>query len=201
MKKETHLQRKALRLKNLFLTACLLLAAIPVFSQTKTVTGTVTDTSGEALIGASVLVQGTTNGVITDIDGKYTLKQVPENGTLFFSYIGTLSQSVKVDGRSTINVTLKEDLKQLEEVVVIGYGSAKSKDLTAPIDVVKEKAFVNVPTSSPMAALQGKIPGVNIINSGTPGDGPKVTIRGMGSFGDTSPLYVVDGMFYDNINF
>lgn len=201
MKKETHLQRKALRLKNLFLTACLLLAAIPVFSQTKTVTGTVTDTSGEALIGASVLVQGTTNGVITDIDGKYTLKQVPENGTLFFSYIGTLSQSVKVDGRSTINVILKEDLKQLEEVVVIGYGSAKSKDLTAPIDVVKEKAFVNVPTSSPMAALQGKIPGVNIINSGTPGDGPKVTIRGMGSFGDTSPLYVVDGMFYDNINF
>ncbi|WP_418893170.1 SusC/RagA family TonB-linked outer membrane protein [Limibacterium fermenti] len=167
-----------------------------------TVKGVVTESaSGQPAIGVSVLVKGSSNGTVTDIDGNYTLTNVPDNATLVFSYIGMLTQEVNVGGRSTVNVTLAEDVQALEEVVVIGYGSAKSKDLTAPIDVIKEKDFVNVPTSSPMAALQGKVPGVNIINSGTPGDGPKVTIRGMGSFGDTSPLYVVDGMFYDNINF
>lgn len=202
MKKELcFLFEKALRAKNLFLTACLLLATVPMFSQTGTLTGSVTDTSGSPLIGVSIVVQGTSNGVITDIDGKYSLTNVPQDATISYSYIGMLSQNIKVNGRSVINITLKEDSKQLEEVIVIGYGSAKSKDLTAPIDVVKEKELINVPTSSPMAALQGKVPGVNILNSGTPGEGPKVTIRGMGSFGDTSPLYVVDGMFYDNIDF
>ena len=167
-----------------------------------TVSGTVLEKStGDPAIGVSVLVKGTTNGIVTDIDGKYTLRNVASNATLVFTYIGMTTVEENVNGRTAINVTLSEDVKALEEVVVIGYGSAKSKDLTAPIDVVKEKDIINVPTSSPMAALQGKVAGVNIINSGTPGDGPKVTIRGMGSFGDTSPLYVVDGMFYDNINF
>ena len=87
MKSKTHLLKKALWLKNLFLTACLILVAMPVLSQTRTVTGTVTDTSGDALIGVSILVQGTSNGVVTDLDGKYTLTNVPENGTLTFSYI------------------------------------------------------------------------------------------------------------------
>ncbi len=144
---------------------------------------------------------GSTNGAITDVDGKYSLAGVPADAILIYSYIGMLSQNVEVNGRTVINISLNPDTRLLEEVVVIGYGSAKSKDLTAPIQVIKEEEFVNVPTSSPMAALQGKVPGVNIINSGTPGAGPKVTIRGMGSFGDTSPLFVVDGMFYDNINF
>ena len=105
MKSKTHLQKKALWLKNLFLTACLILVAMPVLSQTRTVTGTVTDTSGDALIGVSILVQGTSNGVVTDLDGKYTLTNVPENGTLTFSYIGMLPQDIKVNGRSAINVT------------------------------------------------------------------------------------------------
>lgn len=199
-RKTTSSLPSALRLKRFLWMACLLLAAVPVFSQDKTVSGTVIDDLGEPLIGVSVQVKGTTNGVITDIDGRYSL-QVSDDVTLVFSYIGMQTQEIPVAGKSIVNVTLHEDAQQLEEVVVIGYGSAKSKDLTAPIDVVKEEEFVNVPTSSPMAALQGKVAGVNIVNSGTPGDGPKVTIRGMGSFGDTSPLYVVDGMFYDNINF
>ena len=108
--------------------ACLLLVMTPMFSQTKIVNGTVTDLSGEPLIGVSILVRGTNNGVITDLDGKYTLKDVPENGILIFSYIGMLSQDVKVNGRTVINVMLKEDSQQLEEVVVIGYGAAKAKD-------------------------------------------------------------------------
>ena len=124
-----------------------LLAAMPVFSQTKTVTGIVTDVLGDPLIGVSILVQGTSNGVVTDIDGKYTLKDVPENGTLTLSYIGMLSQNVKVNGRSVINVTLKEDSQQLDEIVVIGYGAAKAKDLTAPITVVKGEALMSSPST------------------------------------------------------
>lgn len=201
MKSKTHLLKKASWLKNLLLAACLLLVTMPAISQTKTVTGVVTDTSGDALIGVSILVQGTGNGVVTDLDGKYTLKDVPGNGTLIFSYIGMLTQDVKVNGRSVINVTLKEDSQQLEEVIVIGYGAAKAKDLTAPITVVKGEELAAVPSPTPMAALQGKVPGVNIVNNGAPGEGPTVQIRGVGSFSNSTPLFVVDGMFYDNINF
>lgn len=200
MKKNNYLLKKASRIKSLLLAVCLFLATTSALAQSKTVTGVVTDVNGETLIGVSISVQGTSTGVVTDFDGKYTLN-VPEKSTLVFSYIGMLSQVIEVRNQSVINVTLKDDTQNLEEVVVIGYGSAKAKDLTAPIDVVKGDELVNIPTSSPMAALQGKVAGVTITNNGTPGEGPKVTIRGTGSFGDTAPLYVVDGMFYDNINF
>jgi len=201
MKSKTHLLKEAIGLKNLFLMVCLLLVAMPAFSQTRTVTGTVTDSSGEPLIGVSILVQGTGNGVVTDLDGKYTLNNVQGNATLAISYIGMLPQYININNRSVINVVLKEDSQQLEEIVVIGYGSAKAKDLTAPITVVKGEALTAIPSSSPMAALQGKVAGVNVINNGAPGEGPIVQIRGVGSFSDSKPLFVVDGMFYDNINF
>lgn len=192
-----------MRRQTLFLLFMILFSLpLTVLAQgTKTVKGTVVDQNNEPIIGATVVVKGSTIGAATDLDGNYVLNGVPEDATLVFNYLGMLPQEISAAGQSVINVKLREDAQLLEEVVVIGYGSAKAKDLTAPIDVVKEKELINVPTSSPMAALQGKVPGVNIINSGTPGEGPKVTIRGMGSFGDTSPLYVVDGMFYDNINF
>ena len=192
-----------MRRQTLFLLFMILFSLpLTVLAQgTKTVKGTVVDQNNEPIIGATVVVKGSTIGAATDLDGNYVLNGVPEDATLVFNYLGMLPQEISAAGQSVINVKLREDAQLLEEVVVIGYGSAKAKALTAPIDVVKEKELINVPTSSPMAALQGKVPGVNIINSGTPGEGPKVTIRGMGSFGDTSPLYVVDGMFYDNINF
>ena len=192
-----------MRRQTLFLLFMILFSLpLTVLAQgTKIVKGTVVDQNNEPIIGATVVVKGSTIGAATDLDGNYVLNGVPEDATLVFNYLGMLPQEISAAGQSVINVKLREDAQLLEEVVVIGYGSAKAKDLTAPIDVVKEKELINVPTSSPMAALQGKVPGVNIINSGTPGEGPKVTIRGMGSFGDTSPLYVVDGMFYDNINF
>lgn len=112
-----------------------------------------------------------------------------------------IPQEIAVKGKNVINVQLKDDVQKLEEVVVIGYGSAKAKDLTSPITVVKGEALLSTPASSPMAAMQGKVAGVNVTNSGTPGEGPKVAIRGKGSFSNSSPLYVVDGMFYDDINF
>ena len=202
MKKEPHLLlRRVSYLKSLFLMTCLLIIATSTLAQTKNVIGTVTDISGEALIGVSILVQGTNNGVVTDLNGKYTLNHVPENATLVVSYIGMLTQEIKVNGQSTINIILKEDSQQLEEIIVIGYGAAKAKDLTAPITVVKGETLTSVPSTTPMAALQGKVPGVNIVNNGAPGEGPTVQIRGIGSFSNSKPLFVVDGMFYDNINF
>lgn len=181
----------------------LLFAASSVFAQKAvTVQGVVTDaTFNEPVIGANVLVKGTTVGTICDMDGKYLIENVPADGTLVFSFIGMRTVEVKVDGRSTINVTLSDDVQQLEDVVVIGYGTSKAKDLTAPISVVKSEEIASIASSSPMSALQGKVPGVNIVSSGAPGSSPKVTIRGLGSFNDTAPLYVVDGMFYDNIDF
>lgn len=166
-----------------------------------TVSGTVAEKGGEPLVGVSVLLNGTSRGTTTDIDGNYTLSNVPDDAVLTFRYFGMTTQEIKVNGRSNVNVEMADDALNLDEVVVIGYGSAKAKDLTAPITVVQGSELAAIPSSSPMGALTGKVPGVNILNSGAPGDGPKVQVRGIGSFSDSSPLYVVDGMFYDNINF
>lgn len=163
-------------------------------------------------IGVSVKVKGTTNGAVTDIDGGYTLSNVPSNATIVFSYIGMNTIEEPLNGRTKINVLLTENSQQLDEIVVIGYGTSKAKDLTAPITVVKSDELMKHATTSAMGALQGKVAGVQIVSSGAPGAGPEVRIRGIGSFGggnvkadgtmeQTKPLYVVDGMFYDNINF
>ena len=165
----------------------------------RTVSGRVVDDSGEPLIGATVRVQGTTAGTITDFDGLFSLSDVADDAIVEVSYMGYLSQQLKA--ASDMRVVLQEDVQRLEDVIVVGYGAAKIKDLTSPIDVVKGEELTAVPTSSPMSALQGKVAGVNIVNSGVPGSGPTVQIRGIGSFSNNTPLFVVDGMFYDNINF
>ena len=186
--------------KHIFLFLIALFCSVAGAMAQKTVSGNVTDTSGEPLIGVSVTLQGSNLGAVTDIDGNYSLANVPADGVIKFSYFGMASQDIKVDGRTTINVVMKEDNLHLDEVVVIGYGSAKAKDLTSPITTISGAEITNIPTSSPMGALAGKVPGVNVINSGAPGAGPTVQIRGLGSFTASSPLYVVDGMFYDDIN-
>ena len=178
-----------------------LLPAIAFAQATKTVKGTVVDKDNLPVIGATVRVVGTNIVTATDFDGNYVLSNVPDDATISITYIGMKTQEVKAAGQSQINVTMVEDAQNLEEVVVIGYGTSKSKDLTAPIEVVKGQELITTPTSSPMSALQGKVAGVNVVNSGTPGAGPTVKIRGIGSFSDSTPLYVVDGMFYDNIDF
>ena len=191
---------KAFWLKNLFLIACLLFTATPGFSQNKTVTGTVTDATGEPLIGASVLQQGTSNGVITDVDGKYSI-QVPPEATLEFSYVGMVKQAVKVGNRSVIDVQMNDDSQMLAEAVVIGYGSAKKRDLTGSITNIKGDEIANKPVVNPVSALQGKIAGVQVINSGKAGSDPEIRVRGTNSINGYKPLYVVDGLFNDNINF
>jgi len=183
-----------------------LLVAFAVVSQLPaqniSVSGVVTDNStGETLIGASVVQKGTTNGTITNMDGQFSIS-VPGNAVLVISYVGYVSQEVAVKNSSKLKIQLSSDSKSLEEVIVVGYGTQKAKDMTAPISTVKGADLNKQITSNPMSALQGKMSGVQVINSGAPGSGPSVKIRGVGSIGDyANPLYVVDGVFVNNIDF
>ena len=185
-------------MNRLYVVVVALLLPLLLYAQ-RMVTGVVVDDNGEPLIGAAVRVQGTTDGTITDFDGLFSLSDVADDAIVEVSYMGYLPQQMKA--ASNMRVVLQEDVQRLEDVIVVGYGAAKIKDLTSPIDVVKGEELTAVPTSSPMSALQGKVAGVNIVNSGVPGSGPTVQIRGIGSFSNNTPLFVVDGMFYDNINF
>lgn len=167
-----------------------------------TVSGVVSDKTGETIIGASVRVKGQENkGSITDIDGRYQIAEVPANATLIFSYIGMREQEVAVNGRSKINVTMEEDSKLIDEVVVVGYGSAKKRDLTGSIVTVKASEIASKPSTNPLASIQGKVAGVQVINTGRAGQDPEIRVRGTNSINGYTPLYVVDGLFTDNINY
>lgn len=165
------------------------------------VSGRVTSTTGEPVAGASVVVKNTTIGTTTDGAGNYVLT-VPDSAILVYSSMGFETQEIPVNGRTTIDVNLKAaDVSSLEQVVVIGYGTSSRKDLTAPIGVVNTEDLNKRMTANPMQALQGNATGVQVVTTGAPGGSPTVRIRGVGSFNNTSPLYVVDGMFVDNIDF
>ncbi len=167
-----------------------------------TITGTVSDDQGP-LPGASVVVKGTTTGTQTDFDGNYTLEGVPSNATLEISYIGFAAQEIAVDGQTSIDVTLQEDAQSLDEVVVVGYGTQKKADLTGSIATVKSEDISRTPSGAAMQSLQGKVAGLQVVSSGAPGTGPSIRVRGIGSYvgGASDPLYVVDGAFYDDIDF
>jgi TonB-linked SusC/RagA family outer membrane protein len=184
----------------------LIIAGICLFStaslaQNKSVRGAVLDETGLPIPGAFVLQQGTGNGVMTDIDGNYEIK-VPEGAVLVVSCMGYLEQQVSVGKADKYDFRLEVDALLMEEAVVVGYGTQKAKDLTAPIVNVKGDELNKQISGSAISALQGKASGVRIIQSGAPGAAPAVTIRGTGSIGSyATPLYVVDGVFVDNISF
>ena len=134
------------------------------------------------------------------MDGKYSISVTPED-VLVFSYVGMTSQTIKVGTQNVINVTLKEDSQVLAETVVIGYGSAKKRDLTGSITNIKGEELANKPAMNPLSSLQGKVAGVQIVNSGRAGSDPEIRIRGTNSINGYKPLYIVDGLFNDNINF
>ena len=156
--------------------------------------GTVTDEAGEPVIGATVKVQGSNEGAITDFEGNYSVKAA-SNATLSFSYVGYVPQEVNVGGRSTINVTMAEDNTTLNDVVVIGYGTMKKKLVTGATVQVKGEDIAKLNTTNALEAMQSSTPGVQITQSSTqPGKGYKVYIRGIGTTGSASPLYVIDGV-------
>lgn len=185
------------------LITCLLLLSICGFAQQITVKGIVTsDADKLGLIGATVQVKGTTNGTITGLDGDYMIPNVPKDAILVFSSIGYETQEIAINGRSTINIVMKESSELLDEVVVIGYGAVKKSDLTSSIATVKAEDITQTVTGNAMDALQGKVNGVQIASGGGPGTTPKVLIRGVTTVNGTDPLYVVDGMpISGNINF
>lgn len=175
--------------------------ASPVVAQGKKITGVVIDGTGEPVIGANVVVKGTTNGTITDFDGNYTIEGVPSGATLQVSYIGYLTKDIPVGNQSTIKVTLLEDTQTLDEVVVVGYGTMRKSDVTGSIGVAKGEELTKNQNFSALDNLRGKVSGVNIFsNSSQPGAyNNRVIIRGMATINSSSdPLYVVDGVVMED---
>lgn len=183
----------------------LLLAVImnsTVWAQsTKTISGTVSDPTGEPIIGANVMVKGTTNGTITDADGNFNI-ETPATATLIISYIGFATQEIQTAGKQSIKITLKEDAGLLDEIVVVGYGTQKKETLTGSVVSVKGDEIRKSPAPNISSSLSGKLPGL-IVNqrSGEPGrDDPSIVVRGFGTFGDSSPLIIIDGVERDNMS-
>ena len=165
-----------------------------------TVKGTVSDAFGDPVIGATVKVQGSNEGTITDFNGNFSIKAA-SNATLIISYIGYTTKEVNVNGQSTVNVTLEEDNTTLEDVVVIGYGTMKKKLVTGATVQVKGEDIAKLNTTNALEAMQSSTPGVQITSASTqPGKGYKVYIRGIGTIGDSQPLYVIDGVAGGNLD-
>lgn len=165
----------------------------------KTVTGLVKDASGP-IIGVNILEKGTSNGTITDFDGKFTLQVAPD-AVLVITYVGYLSREIKVTNQKTLTITMKEDTQTLDELVVVGYGTVKKSDLTGSVSSVKAEDITKIATNSPVAALQGRAAGVSVsLGSGSPDATASIQIRGVGTPNDSSPLYVVDGFPMSDIN-
>ena len=160
----------------------------------RTVSGIILDKNGDPIIGASILVKGTTNGTITDLDGKYNLANVPENSTLEISYIGYKTQSLKATDKSLANITLHEDTEVLDEVVVVGYTPMRKSDFTGSLASVKANEL-SLSAATAGQALVGKVAGVQVMQTtGAPGQGVSIKVRGTNSLSaSTDPLYVIDG--------
>jgi len=170
-------------------------------AQNISVKGVVTDGADKLpLPGVGVLVKGTTTGTTTNADGGYTLS-VPANATLVFTYVGYTTREVPLNNQTTINVALSEASQDLEAVVVVGYGTQKRKDLTGAISSVSGNDVARQPGTNPIASLQGKVAGLTVVPSGTPGGSPTVRIRGVNSTNSANPIYVVDGIIQDNIDY
>lgn len=163
--------------------------------QKKTITGTVVDPNGEAVIGANVLVKGTTNGTITDMDGKFSL-EVPEGAMLEITYVGYANQEIKVGNQSSLSIIMKDDSEALDELVVVGYGVARKKDLTGAVGAIKGDNLAARKTTQLSTALQGAVSGVTVTrDNNAPGaTAGSIKVRGVTTIGDTSPLVIIDGI-------
>lgn len=179
--------------------AMLLVLALPCgkayAARIPSVSGTVTDASDEPLIGATVLLKGTSQGVVTDLDGKFVMKDVPADGVISVSYVGYTTKDVEIGGRSELTIKLDENTSMLDEVVVVGYGTMKKKDLTGAMSAVKGEDLANRHTMNLSQALQGATSGVTVTREGSdPGSTATIKVRGVTTIGNTNPLVIVDGV-------
>ena len=192
--RETNLLRRCLGWRRLLLLCLMMVSSAMMMAQDR-VTGKVVDASGDPVIGASVVVKGTSNGVVTDLNGNFSIAGVPQNAQLVISYVGCRTQTLAVNGRQSFNVSLEEDKQQLDEVVVVGYGVQRKSDVTGALTRVGEKELNLKPVNNAFEALQGKAAGVDITTSERPGEVGSIRIRGTRSISaDQGPLYVVDGV-------
>ena len=190
------MKRKKINSKKVILFTLLCLFARSMSAQNVSVRGTVTDGTGESLIGVTIQVQGSSAGSVTDLDGHFVLLNVPSNATIEVSYVGMLTQIIPLNGRTTINVVMEEDTETLEELVVIGYGSIKKSSLTSAVSSMDSKGIENRPLARAETALQGQLAGVTVRTvTGEPGADLQIRVRGAASVNANSdPLYVVDGV-------
>ncbi len=199
-KAPTHSRRRGTLLKTLLSFFLLLLVSMSVSAQSNEVTGVVTDHNGEALPGVNVIIKGTTDGIMTNLEGEYSLSVSPTD-TIEISFIGYEKQIIPVGGKSLINITLLEQALDVDELVVVGYGFQKKSVVTAAISSLEPKELESVSNGRVESALQGKVAGISVLpTSGAPGASTKIRIRGTGSNGDCNPLYIVDGMKTKNID-
>ncbi|HUS00275.1 MAG TPA: TonB-dependent receptor [Chitinophagaceae bacterium] len=176
-------------------------ASFQAYGQGNVVTGRVTSSTGDPLPAVSVVVKGTKKGTSTDNNGRFSLSGVNSNATLVISSSGFDRQEISLNGRSSIDISMLTASTQLEQVVVIGYGTANKRDLTGSIVKIAGKEVSDKPNTNPVSSLQGKVAGLSVVNNGTPGQAPDIRIRGTISIGQVQPLYVVDGIFNDNIDY
>ncbi len=171
-----------------------------MFSQSKTVKGSVKDASGELLPGVSILIKGTQRGTETDFDGLFTLNNVETTDQLVFAYLGSQTQTVLVGSQTVFNITLKDSSESLDEIVVVAYGKQSRKTVTGAIATVDAEEMAALPVTNAEQALQGRAAGVTVVNNGSPGSSPEVLIRGLGTFGNNTPLFVIDGVIVGNLS-
>jgi len=185
------------------LIVCLLIGSVSfLFAQNRAVTGTVTDEKGEGLPGATVLVKGTTVGTSTGVDGSFSLNLPANAKVLVISSVGAQSTEVQIGAQTTFNVSLKNDVKALDEVVVVGYGTVRKSDVTGSVATIKSEQLTQIATPNVTQAIQGRVAGVDVSsNGGDPGGATRIRIRGVGTINNSDPLYVVDGFQTNDISF
>ena len=193
---------RLLLLRRVYSTFLLSMFCVLAFAQGKQITGVIKDGTGEPMIGVNVLVKGTTNGTITDFDGKFAISDVKNSDVLTITYVGYVQQSIPVGNQTSFNIILKEDTETLDEVVVIGYGTVKKRDLTGSVASVSNETLTANPVSDVSQALQGKLAGVSVVSQdGRPGAEVSIRVRGGGSITQSNdPLFIVDGFPVSSIS-
>ena len=202
MKKWFKLKLNPLACKGIMVLLISFVLSGNIFAQKQTITGIVSDAiSNSALPGVNVIEKGTTNGTVTDVDGAFTIVVAGPSSILDFSFVGYLTESVKVGDKTSFNISLVEDITQLDQVVVIGYGVQKKSDLTGAVSSVSAKDLKSIPVTRIDEALEGRAAGVNVVaGTGMPGGSRNIQIRGVSSINGFNPLIVIDGIPTGDIN-